>query len=217
MIASNSLCGHFKELTNLQSEIIITDQIKTEEALRNNENLEREDRRSAMREIHQNTKTELGEILNEEQLNKLRELRKAKQAEHRALRESVDRKALRQELKAYREANIQPVMETQRAKLEAELSQADKASLTEYRATLAEAKEQARTERQQMREQRQCPHHTRHQKRDLREQHPEIFGALEEMVSSYDADITRLLEEVADQAEQWDADKKAIMERPKRH
>ena len=62
---------HMLELTDeLKAELALTPeqvtaieslQAKTKaaaEALRNNENLEREDRRSAMREIHQNTKDE---------------------------------------------------------------------------------------------------------------------------------------------------------------
>ena len=113
------------------------------EALRDNDNVAREDRRSAMREIHQNAKEELGGILSEEQMTQLREIRKAKQAEHRALRESVDHKAMRQEMKAYREANIKPVMEAQRSKLDEELTAADKATLNEFRSTLEEAREQA--------------------------------------------------------------------------
>lgn len=231
---------HLLELSEeLKSELALTPeqvtaienlQAKTKaaaEALHGNESVEREDRRAAMREIHQNAKAELGEILSDEQLEQLRELRKAKHAEHRALRESIDRDAMRQELKEYREANIQPVMQAQRSKLETQLSAADKESLTEFRVTLAEAKEQARAERQQMREKRpenrseargqegrpHRHHGQRHKKRGLHEQHPEIFSALEAMVDRYDTDISTLLEEVAGQAEQWEADKKAIMQR----
>lgn len=206
------------------------------EALHEQDDLEREDRRAAMRELHQNAKTGLAEILSDEQMAQLRNLRDEKRTEHRELMQSVDRKAMREELQQYRQTNIEPVMAAQRSKLEEQLSTEDKAALEEFRATLAEAKEQARTERRDAREQKQGPREERGERRDrgegdhpphmrrhhphgpkgpsgLREKHPEIYTALTAMVERYDTEITPLLAEVADQHEQWMADQKAIKER----
>ena len=198
------------------------------EALRQQEGLERDARREAMREIHHNAKASLTEILSPEQMAQLRNKREEHRRQQRELMKSVDRKAMHAELKEYRELNVKPVMEAQRAKLEESLSAADKASLAEYRIVLAEAKEEARAERQQAREQRKTERanheegqehrpHRRHQRQRAHqmphEKHPEIFADLEAMAERYDTEITTLLEEIADQHEQWKADQRAITER----
>ena len=222
-------------LTAEQSTALEALQAKTKaaaDAVHSNENLEREERREAMRKIHEDAKAQMKDILSEEQLTQLREIGKAKREEHRALRESVDRKAMREEMRDYRDANIKPVMDAQRTKLESALSTTDKAALAEFRVTLAAAKEAARAERQQARESHKADgeeaapkregrghgkhgrhHGPKHGKHGLQEKHPEIYSQLEAMVERYDADITRLLDEVTGQEEQWKADQKAIMER----
>ena len=47
--------------------------------------------------------------------------------------EKVDKDALHQDVKAYREANIQPVMLVQRAKLESQIEAQDQATIAELR------------------------------------------------------------------------------------
>ena len=198
------------------------------DALRQQEGLERDARREAMREIHHNAKASLTEILSTEQMAQLRNKREEHRQQQRELMKSVDRKAMRAELKEYRELNVKPVMEAQRAKLEESLSEADKESLAEYRLVLAEAKEEARAERQQAREQRKSEranqkegqehrphrrHKRQHDRQGLHEKHPEVFSDLEAMVERYDTEITTLLEEIADKHEQWKADQRAITER----
>ena len=198
------------------------------EALRQQDGLEPEARREAIRNIQRSAKEEMGSILNEEQRAKFRNLREAKRQERRELMQSVDRKAMRAELNEYREQNVKPVMEAQRAKLNETLSEAEQARLTEYRTVLAEAKEKARAERQATREERKAErtdrdetqerrphrHHKQgHARQKLHEAHPSIFVDLEAIVERYDSEITTLLEEIADEREQWKVDQRAITER----
>ncbi|MEO0728682.1 MAG: T9SS type A sorting domain-containing protein [Bacteroidota bacterium] len=196
--------------------------------LRQQEGGEPEARREAMRNILRNVKDGMAEILSDEQLAQLRNVRDARRQEQRELMKSVDREALRAEMREYRELNVKPVMENQRAKLNESLSDADKASLVAYRIVLAEAKAAARAEHQTEREKRKAERaerdepqarrqHRGHKhgqaRQKLHEKYPEIFTDLEAMVERYDTEITRLLDEVSDEREQWKADQKAITER----
>lgn len=143
--------------------------------------------------------------------------------------ESVDRKAMRAELRAYQKTEIAPVMLAQRLELEENLGQEDQQSLTTIRATLKAARAAAKAEyRKRKAEQGEQgkvregrhhakgahhrPHHGQKLHR-LEENHPAEFTALKAMVDKYDTDITRLLEEVKPQQEEWKAAQKAIMER----
>lgn len=197
-------------------------------ALHERNDLDREDKRAAMRTIHEATKDRVAAILTDEQLTNLKELRAAEKAERRELMESVDRKALRAELREYKKTEIAPVMRAQRLKLEEELSQEDQANLAEIRATLKEAKAAAKAEHREHKAQQgeegkerdghhakrghDRPHPGQKQPR-LEESHPTEFAALVAMVDKYDTDITRLLDEVKPQQEEWKAAQKAIMER----
>jgi hypothetical protein len=197
-------------------------------ALHERTDLDHEGKRAAMRTIHEATKDRIAEILTDEQLTNLKELRAAEKAERRELMESVDRKALRAELREYKKTEIAPVMRAQRLKLEEELSQEDQASLAEIRATLKKAKAAAKAEHRERKAQQSeegkerdgrhakrghdRPHHGKKQPR-LEEKHPAEYAALVAMVDKYDTDITRLLEEVKPKQEEWKAAQKAIMER----
>jgi hypothetical protein len=197
-------------------------------ALHERTDLDQEGKRAAAREIHQATKDRVAEILTAEQLTNLKELRAAEKAERRKLMEAVDHKALRAELREYKKTEIAPVMRAQRLKLEETLSQEDQASLAEIRATLRKAKAAAKAEHREHKAQQNeegkargghhamrgdhRPHHGQKPPR-LEESHPAEFAALAAMVDKYDADITRLLEEVKPQQEEWRAAQKAIKER----
>ncbi len=197
-------------------------------ALHERTDLDHEGKRAAARTIHEATKDRVAEILTDEQLTNLKELRATEKAERRELMESVDRKALRAELREYKKTEIAPVMQAQRLKLEEELSQEDQASLAEIRATLKKAKAAAKAEHREHKAQqseegkeRDGRHakrghhrpHSGHKQSRLEESHPTEFAALTAMVDKYDTDITRLLEEVKPQQEEWRAAQKAIMER----
>jgi hypothetical protein len=198
-------------------------------ALHERTDLDREGKRDAARTIHQSAKDRISEILTADQLASLKELRAAEKAERRELMESVDRKAMREEIQEYRKTEIAPVMRAQRLKLEEDLSQDNKASLTEIRATLKTAREAAKaqhrehkaTQRQEGKERdgrrhakrgHQRPHRGQKLHR-LEENHPSEFAALVAMVEEYDTEITNLLEEIKPQQEEWKAAQKAIKER----
>jgi hypothetical protein len=191
--------------------------------------------REAAREIMQDAREQLTDLLTTEQLAQMRNFLDAQRQERREAWEQVDHQALRQELKTYRETEIRPVMLEQRNALEEKLSEADKATLAEIRLTLTEA----RAERQERRakaegegrpprraQRGEGPRQARHahpprpegMNRDQAlgrwlENHPDIKAQLEALVETYDEDITTLLEALRPQHEQWQADQRAIMER----
>jgi hypothetical protein len=160
-------------------------------------------------------------------------MRDEHRAERREARQNVDHKAMRAELKEYRQTNIQPVMQAQRQKLEESLTAEDKATLEELRITLREARQEAKAERQERRQEmkeqaegeevrRDRPHrrgnkgqHAQRGKRgeQWKAEHEEERQLLEGLAEKYDSEISNLLEEVTDQQEQWKADQKAIHEK----
>jgi len=198
-------------------------------ALHERTDLDHDGKRAAAREIHQATRDRVAEILTDEQLASLKEMHTAQREERREQMESVDRKAMRVELREYKKTEIAPVMRAQRLKLDESLSQEDQESLTTIRATLKAARAAAKAaHRERKAEQgaqgkaREGQHHAkgahhgpRHGQKlqRLEENHPAEFAALTAMAEKYDADITGLLEEVKPQQEEWKAAQKAIMER----
>jgi hypothetical protein len=196
-----------------QLERLHTDTRTAMEALRTQATDGTDNRREQMHQLHQQTKAKMAEILTPEQQTQWQALR----AEHRAMREGIDHKAMHAALKAYRQDNILPVMQAQRAKLEATLSAADKQQLVEIRTQMMQARQAAKAERQQQRKQHaageapDAPRHKRgHHGGEWKEKHPELAAKIQALATQYDADITALLEEVAPQRKQWEADQQAI-------
>lgn len=233
----------FPELTDeLKTELQLTDEQVTQlEALRTNTEAQAkalretdfespEDRRASMRQLHQETKAAVADILTTEQLARMRNMRDERRAERREAHQNTDHKALRAELREYRKTNIHPVMQAQRQKLEESLTDEDKASLEEMRITLREARQEAKAERQERRREmkkqaegedmrqergRRRGHQGQHAQRgkQWKAGHEEEFPLLEGLAEKYDTEITELLAEIADQQEQWKADQKAIHEK----
>ncbi len=162
--------------------------------------------REAFHGVMQQYKTSIGQILTEEQKATL----EARRAEQRGARQDrmkkMDKEGLRQEMKAYHDQNIRPVMLQQRAKLEKKISAEDKALIADLRAKF----EANRQEKQQM---KQNPNHSKEDFKALRESHEAERETLKGLVEQYNEDIDALMAEVKGQQEQWHKDQRAIREK----
>lgn len=183
-----------------------------------------------MKTLHEEQKAAIAKVLTPEQLSKW----EAQKTEFRERRqENVEnRTALHDELRAYHEENIRPVMAGQRLKLDAKISAEDKAQITalrnqikaEHEKRMAEAKEKGQGKNDK-------PGWNRHGHADFPGDawgpggpfpggHHKILGRIfqddetrektQKLVETYSADIDALFAEIADQQEQWQKDAKAI-------
>ncbi|MFD2720854.1 T9SS type A sorting domain-containing protein [Hymenobacter monticola] len=122
------------------------------------------------------------------------------------------------EVKAYVEASVLPVLRQQRQKLEAQLAADDRAQLATYRAQLQALKEKGQVLRQSLLSadapQGRFPEMTDAQRNQFYLLHREtraIMTNVAQMAQKYEANITKLTEEVQPQREKWTADMKAIV------
>lgn len=186
------------------------------EALRNQEFDDREDRRAAAKAIMDGQKEKVDAILSTEQIQKLDELKeKRKERGPRGPQDSKAQKEkgkeLQKALKTYHLENVQPVMLAQRAKLEAELSAEDKATIEALRAK----KEGMKAKMKEAKSQGERPDKPSEAQRAEHKADRETVKAL---VAKYEMDIESLLAEIKPQAEQWKEETKAIADkyRPER-
>ncbi|GAB5555576.1 MAG: hypothetical protein Sapg2KO_51670 [Saprospiraceae bacterium] len=186
------------------------------EALRDQEFDAPEDRRAAAKSIMESQKEKINAILSEAQLQKLETL-KEKRGERGPRGPRGDEaknekgKELRQALKAYHEENVQPVMLAQRAKLEAQLSSEDKATIEALRAK----KEGMKAKMKESKGKGQRPEKPSETQRAEHKADRETIKAL---LTKYETDIESLLAEIKPQAEEWKEETKAIVDqyRPER-
>ncbi|MBF9143327.1 T9SS type A sorting domain-containing protein [Hymenobacter properus] len=122
------------------------------------------------------------------------------------------------EVKAYFEASVLPVLRQQRQKLEAQLAADDRAQLATYRRQLQTLKEKGQALRQSLMAadapQGRFPELTdaqREQFFQLRKETRSIMTNVAQIAQKYEANITKLAEEVQPQKEKWTADIKAIV------
>lgn len=204
----------FDQLMDMQSELQLTEdqmsrlgELKTSfdqelQELKGQDFESREDHHQAFQTQATKYKGELDKVLTQEQLAKI----EAMKARHKEQMEKVDKEGLHQEMKAYQEKNIQPVMLQQRAKLEKKISAEDKELIAELRAKFE-------ANRREMEQLKQNPEHNREDFQALRESHKGEHEALKGLVEKYNEDIDALLAEVKGQQEQWHKDMRAIHEK----
>lgn len=171
-----------------------------------------EDRRAAIQTILEGQKEKLAELLTEEQLIKLEEMRpktafggrgKGPGAlpGHPGLHSDDDR--LHQALQEYYKGNVAPVLRKQRAQLEPYLSEEDKQTIADIR-----ERHNAHRKRRNLAKKRgkKVASPAEEQKAVYRSDR----AMLETLIERYDSELEKLLEEVQPQAEQWREDRKAI-------
>lgn len=162
-------------------------------------------RQEAMKSLRQSMKDELEDVLTAEQQAILKEKRADRKNAHHDMRKAV---------KVYREAEMKPVLQIQRAKLETALEEADKARLEEIRSEL-NSKRQAYAKEGKDKSKRmgkgEGEMHQRKHKGAVQDQQP-LRDELKAMAQKYDSQISRLMEEIEHQAKQWYKDMQAIRE-----
>ncbi|SFQ49909.1 T9SS type A sorting domain-containing protein [Hymenobacter arizonensis] len=121
------------------------------------------------------------------------------------------------EITAYHRANIQPVLQQQRQKLEAQLDPADRTQLTAYRTQLKALREQGKALRQAPAtppaDGSNRPALTdvqREQRQQLHSQTKGIMLNVAQLAQKYEVPIQQLAKEVEPQKEKWAADLKAL-------
>lgn len=158
-------------------------------------------RQSALQNLREGVEADLKAILTAEQLAVVENRQEARQ----------DRQEeMRQALEDYQKTEIEPVMQAQRNKLEAKISEADKAQLETIRQEI-QAKTKAYAKGKMKLESAQSSGQEEEAEDELataEELLPrEILAAL---VKKYDSDMEALFEEVKPQSEQWQRDLKQL-------
>ncbi len=161
-----------------------------------------EEERDAWRGLREARREEIHGVLTEEQRATLQAKRTAREAEREA-RQS-ERRELREEVQAYLQANVLPVLKEQRARLESQLSAEDKA-------LIAELRQQHESIRAKMKAAQGDPE----QRQALRDELKERRGEREQLrglVEKYEAGIERLFTEIMDERQQWRRDLQQLHE-----
>ncbi|MCO6491831.1 MAG: T9SS type A sorting domain-containing protein [Phaeodactylibacter sp.] len=201
----------FDDLIEMQEELQLTEeQVNRLNELEADFEKARQQYQQFQREAYHNRvkdyKTSIIEVLTEEQLAKIRAVIEEGRARHKEPLGNVDKEGLHQDMKAYHDENIRPVMLQQRAKLEKKINTEDKVLIAELRAKF----EAHRQEKQQL---KQNPEHSREDFEALRETHKEDKVKLKALAEKYSEDIEALMEEVKEEREQWHQDMRAIHEK----
>ena len=183
-------------------------------ALREGNDTDRAANREKIRSMMEAQKEEIEKVLTDEQKAKIKTHRQGR----RAAFEKIDKKGMDQEFKAYKEANIIPVLQQQRAKLESKINDVDKATIaelrTEMKAMKEEYKEKMKARKEAFKNGERPDHEAIKQKRmAAKEEHKSKKEAIGALVEKYDNDITSLLAEVAPKKAQWNTDMKAIKDK----
>ncbi|MEM1322186.1 MAG: hypothetical protein AAGG75_18135 [Bacteroidota bacterium] len=241
-IGSSALFGQrslTKDLSELQGELELTEdqltqiaalqeEMKTE--MKSLRALEREERRTQMKSIRSDFQTAVEAILTTEQLAAVEDRRAEARERWEARR--AQNKAMAEEVKNHKETEVQPVLLAQRAKLEAQITDADKAKIDQLRDWLAEQKEALKAERMAQREEQKArkaegevgkARKKKHKKGARKKDHGLLFQRLKNdeehaaiadaLVDNYSDEIDALAEEIADDQERWKAERKAIADK----
>jgi Spy/CpxP family protein refolding chaperone len=204
-------------IQQFKSELNLTDeqeqQIKTlnegfqakVKALREAEG-ERSEKRTQMQTLRKEHQTAIQNVLTEEQKATLKSLREEAREERKDRRANFDKEGLRSELEAHRTNTVLPVLKSQRAKLEEQLSEEDKTSIEKLRTDLKPA--ERRMERGEGKGKGE-----RGQPKGFTEEEKARHEQLRGLVEKYEEEIDALMEEIKPQARKWREETKAIQEK----
>lgn len=189
-----------------QIEDLTTEQRSQMKQLRDTEFESPETRREAMKALQGDYRDGLADILTAEQQTKMKALQEGQRAkkQERAAQFKENRKATRDEIKSYREENVIPVLQAQRAKLETKISAEDKALISELRAK--QSQRPKRLENPSIEEQKAAKAQFEARKEE-RQAYKEQMKAL---LKTYETDIEALYAEIEPQFEEWKSEMKEI-------
>ncbi|MEM6316972.1 MAG: hypothetical protein AAF960_04840 [Bacteroidota bacterium] len=168
------------------------------QTIRNTEFETTEDKRAAVKRLREEQKSAFETILTEQQQSQLATIRANQKEERKANREE-----LKTALENYRTANVRPVLLAQRAKLETQISEEDRATLAELRPIFATKKAERKAARMEGKKEKR-PSEVKGTDEDRK--------TLKGLVEKYKANIESLLAEIAPQQQKWRAEQKAIID-----
>jgi hypothetical protein len=125
-----------------------------------------------------------------------------------------EHKEMRKEMKAYKDANILPVLKSQRLKLESKLTQAEKSTIAKIRTEVEASKEAHKAFHKEMRETRKSgvePSESQKAKmKTIREERKQVMETLKPIAQAHKETLKSLKEEIKPKKEGWETDLKAI-------
>ena len=151
-------------------------------------------------------KQDLESILTAEQMQKLETLREEGKAK---------RKAFHEEMKAYNQKNVLPVLKEQRAKLEEDLSAEDKAAIAALRTEMKTKRSEMRARHQEGKAPMMEPGHRGKHPRSagMKAENSELRDQAKALLAKHKDRIQDLMSEIESEREQWRLDRKAIAEK----
>lgn len=186
--------------------------------LHHNSEGDREAMHKEMMALKEQMNTEMKAVLTPEQFTKFEEMHRRHgrhghgHGDHRNF-DPEKMQGLHDEMKAYAQENIEPVLRPKRAELESVIADEDKAKIAEMRGKMKEKHERHREAKGGEGCEKACENrkgsegnNTGHHRRG----HGEHHGEMKALVEKYDAEMTKLLADLDDEKEKWHADMKAI-------
>lgn len=192
------------------------------EALRD-QNGDRSEKREEIHQLREEQEAAFRKILTAEQIATFDAKKAEKEKKKAAFKQkmkSVDKDAMREEMKAYKDKNIKPVLLEQRKKLEPSISAADRAEIKELRIAMKGAKKEIKAVKDKHKATRtDAPRGKREGSaartgvQSIKDKYADKHKAAQALADKYDTQITALLTEVEGRKAQWDADMKAIKDK----
>ena len=171
-----------------------------------------EEAMDAMHALRKAKRAEVKEVFTEEQLATLKANKEAHKEKMKEMREA--RKVAREEMKAYQKENIKPVMLEQRAKLDTKISEEDQATIATLRVEMKQRKARMEKKMDDFMKGEKADKTARGKRgkgkgkgAHKNSEHRETIKAL---VEKYQNDIQSLLAEIEPQQKVWKAEMKAI-------
>jgi len=190
------------------------------EAIRKQET-NRENMRAQMKQLRAEQETEFKKILTVEQIAKLEAHKAEREARKEAFRnkvKSVDKEGMKDDMKAYKDQNIKPILLEQRKKLEPQISAADQAEIRELRIAMRAAKKEIKAVKAKHKDADDTPQRGRKSGKPypeikaIKDKYAGKHDAALALVEKYDTQITALFSEIESKKTQWDSDMRDIKE-----
>lgn len=224
----------FLDLTDeqvTQMKAMSSEMIENMKAIKMNDELDRDAKHAAMEELFENKKERMATILTPEQMAKVEEMHGKKghhgmrgmhrmhHSHHGMHGEMGDEKhkAVREEVHAYMQENMFPVVKEKRKAFDEKLSAEDRETIAELRGKMEE-----HHGKMGMRRMKHGHHgHPGCEKGDKdeaackakKEDAEGMHDTMKGLIEKYDADLTKVMEELEPQHEQWMNDIHAIMKK----
>ncbi len=197
-----------------QLQPILEEQHTKMKALRDQDFESREERKAAMKNIQTETEEAAADILTAEQIAKwgeMKEQRPSRKGNKRKARLSEpERKAMKQEMKAYKEKNITPVLQAERLEFDKQISKADKKEITRLRVVMQEKKQAHKDKFKAMKDSGKRPTKEERQAHRAQMKNDPDVQSLKALVEKYREPMTEVYNKLEPKREQWKSDTKEI-------